>query len=200
MARTQEKELVLKYQRNPDDYETINELIKKYEVVAKKLAYDQYHILKDLGGFTAEELYAVAISAVHIAAIKFGSNKEKEFYPYWRSIAMNQISTYVMKNSYKGWNREIGDTYYEGEILREDCDILRNEKTGDYVDSLTDEIILHNGKLFHLSKGQATVMKLFIRGYDLSEISKLIHSNKSTVYDRYYSAIEKIRKYYLKQK
>ena len=201
MARTKEKLLVLRYQSNPDDYESINELIKRYEIVARKLAYDQYHILRDLGGFTAEELYAVAISAVHIAAVKYGKNETTEFYPYWRSVALNQITNYVNKNSYIGRNRnEVGDTLYEGEELREECDILRNNLTGDYVDSLSEEILTNNGKLFNLNKGQALVMKLYVQGYDLSEIAKVTHITKSTVYDRYYASISKIKKYYLKHK
>jgi RNA polymerase sigma factor (sigma-70 family) len=190
-----DKQLIIEYKNGTNEY-SLGVLIKRYSKYAKSLA-KKYLLQNSNSGITYDEMYAVGVSATYIAIVKYNTDSDNEFYPYWYTVASNEIIRYIQENSYmykgktfagdislddKKESRLFADVYGQN-----DREMEKSRAHNDLVEYLNDPHI-------KLTKDERKIMQLLIEGYEIKEISIKLNIATSVIYDRYHRVLKKIRK------
>ena len=131
---------------------------------------------------------------VEVALAKYDSKRNDSFYIYWKSIANNAMRQYVKnykkshhdeKNLSLDQENEYGGTLHDS-IPSEDID-RRMSVFNSLMDIINDE----NNKFTEYEK---KILRYYLDGYNIKEISKILKTNKVRIYRGYHSAINKIRR------
>lgn len=173
--------------------DALNHLIMRYQKYSYGLAINFYNTNRQ-SGINVDELCSVAEEMI-ITAITNFSNCIQMFYPYWRTIATNEMIKYNEQNSYFhhartfngiSLNDENEDNFSNDQILGEpDYKIDESLLVDSYFELLEDP---KNG----FSNNEKKVMKLTYEGYEPTEIMKLLKWTKSQVYYALKNAKQKI--------
>lgn len=195
--------LITKYNEDPQENSfCLDLIIHHYTPYALKLAKDVYYSISTNNGISVEELYAVALSSIHIAVSKCKANEIKSFYSYWKKIAEHQMIAYIDKNSYlkggKGFKGLFSlDEQSSTGLLAEafgsyDSTIYTHTLTSEFQNFVTTD---QGG----LNKKEKKVLSLYLEGYQLFEISRILKIPPSSISYISKRMKEKIKRYYRKK-
>ena len=143
--------------------------------------------------FSLEDLVSLSFSAVITALDKYDSSKKKSFYSYWLCIANNAMKRYVrefIKYHQNASPISLDDENSCGIPLHDSVaseDIDRNISIYNSLQTII------NDERCNLSKHEKTIILLSLDGYDMEDISKILHKNRGTIYRNYSTALNKIR-------
>ena len=174
-----DNELVLLYkkQRN-DDVEF--ELISRYQRFSKKLARELFDKFNFLYQVEYEDIYCICLGALFSSIRSFYDNNSV-FYCYWKTAAINEVTSYVSKftNIHKSniddfFNLEEGVSY--NSFLKEKAQNSEDE----FIYSFNLDEILSNPKHNFVQK-DVDVFRLYLAGYTIRDIVKLTNSTYSKV-------------------
>lgn len=171
-------------------------LIKKYEKCAWSLAR-QIEAEYDYLEIPVEDYMSLAFSAVITALEKYQEQDTLSFYPYWLTIARNAIMRHIkssltnskllttvakisLDQNIEGSNTSLHDVVSDNETIQ----------TMTIHDSLLN--IVNNDKN-KFSKTERLIISLYLDGYSLKEIGKMLNFSYSYVYSKYNSIIKKLR-------
>lgn len=193
-------ELITEYNEDPEHKsEVLDTIIHHYSPFALKLARDVYYTISKENGISQEELYAVALSTIHIAVCKCNIREVRNFYPYWCVIARNQMFEYIKQNSYLR-----GGKNFRGEFSLDDkvetgllAEAFGEEDKVFYTHTIVEEFqsFIKTDK-GGLTRKEKRILALYLDGYMVKEISKQTNLPLSSIHDIYQRAIKKIRRYY----
>ena len=81
------------------DTQATAELYARYKIYSWQIGHENY-ALNPHYGITAEEYFTCAFESVEIAVQKYDKQKGKALYPYWKTIAANNIFELIEAQSY----------------------------------------------------------------------------------------------------
>ena len=174
-----DNELVLLYKKNHND-DLEFELISRYQRNSKKLAKELYDKFNFLYQVEYDDLYCICLGAL-FTAIRSFNDDSVNFYTYWKAAATNEATSYVSKftNIHKS---RIDDylNYEQGIILSGYLKEKAQNTDEDYLSNFELEDILSNPKN-KFSKKDVDVFHLYLAGYSINDIVKLLNSTYSKV-------------------
>ena len=183
-----DNELVLLYKKSHND-DVEFELISRYQRHARRLAKELYDKFCFLYQVEYDDIYCILLGAL-FSSIRSVSDDSTNFYLYWKTAASNEVTSYVSKftNIHKS---RIDDYFnYEQGISYSGCFREKAEtEDDDYMAKFELEEILSNPKN-KFSKEDVDVFNLYLAGYTINDIVKLLNSTYNKVRYR----IENVRR------
>ena len=170
-----------------------NILLEKYRRFAWKVAKSFFDTLFDVS-FTLEDLVSIAFASVDIAVKKYQISKNKTFYVYWKAIASNSMRQFVKEQiTSQEQNKTISlDTENDnGGTLH---DSISSDNIDEQISLYNSLMSIINNEKSAFSLREKKVISLFLDGYEIKEISKMLKISRAKVYRAYHSAIDKIRR------
>lgn len=185
-------EIVLMYKtKGEDDLE--NELFSRYKIHTRKLSGDLYRKFKFLYQVEFDDIHCITTACIFLAVNKFKPGM-RNFFKYWRNVAVSEVYNYVGQFSSL---EKHDDTGYESTNNGEQRNYFRMMKSNDT--SLLDEysIISDIASVIEKDKNNfdpidKDVFYLFIEGYSLYEIAELLNLKYSAVRRRVSKIKQKI--------
>lgn len=183
-------DLVILYRKN--DYAAQEILVKRYRIYSAALSKELYMVHKASSKIELQDMISIGIISLDIAVKSFDiSDPARLLYPYWRTIATNEMMEYIMQYSY----------YKNGELK------IVSSPFFDFVDAqnavfssaneglLYSEVIefLANPK-YKISKRDQEIFSLYIVGLSFTELAE----KYSLSYNTIKNIINKIRKLVIK--
>lgn len=167
-----------------------HEFYNRYYEYAKTLAAVFYSSNKRLG-VSLDELVSIALETTYVVLRKYKNDTIYNFYPYWRKVAEHEIIRFLIEAK-----KKINDriTYVEDES---DSLLLQIDNQDSYAEILKEEIerVLDPIK-DTFPKETKIILFLYVEGYKIEEISKLVGLNKNQVKYRLKTIRDKIKGIY----
>jgi len=173
------------------DDRSLNILLEKYKRYSYALAMkfvDKFDKLR----FSIEDYVSIALNSTLIA-IKNYRKRETPFYAFWHRIASNEIYRFIRDS-----NKLVQeDKRYVASLSNYiNDDIVLNDSEDDSFSQQTTlresfiQIISGSNEFTALERA---VVKLFLDGYEISEIAEICHKSRSAIYYNFHNAIKKMR-------
>lgn len=170
-------DLVILYRKN--DYAAQEVLVKRYRIYSVALARELHEAHKGSSKAEFQDLVSIGIISLDIAVKSFDtSSPTRVLYPYWKTIATNEMMEYIMQYSY----------YKNGELK------IVSSPFFDFVDaqnakfSSANEGLLYSELIdfladpkYYISKRDQEIFSLYIAGLSFSELAKKYSLSYNTV-------------------
>lgn len=170
---TDEELIVLIMQENLKAFITLYERYKLYSFgVAKD------YFFKNDNGVSIDSLSSIAIFSFYVAIKKYNLHLKSSFYPYWRTIAKNELVSYLNDNIYSQAAKINSSSISLNQRANEECRYELNDilgKDDEQINfSLTCVELLNKVKNdpFHkFNDFDYSILKLLFEGYDEEQIA-----------------------------
>ena len=167
----------------------MNILLEKYRWFAFKLTVEYLEKYPNFE-YIRDELHAVAFYNTY-PLVKTYVQEKGFFYAYWKKSALRSMEHYIKVNV-----KDVGASsldFVPSNTVHELHDIVGFEDKA-YEKELLNEAFTRiiEDKYNDFSKREKAVIKLFLDGYEISEIAELLGCSLQTVYRNYHQAVEKI--------
>ena len=173
------------------DDRSLNILLEKYKRYSYSLALkfvDKFDKLR----FSLEDYVSVALNSTLIA-LKGYRKRETPFYAFWHRIASNEIYRFI-RESYKLVQEDklyvaTLSNFVNDDVVLNDSDANTFSNNATLRESFIQMISGSN----EFTALERAVVKLFLDGYEISEIAEICQKSKSSIYYNFHNAIKKMR-------